>query len=331
MTSKIEWYVLELERLLKGRVPNEDLGELKNEVRAHLSAARLEIATASQDSDPEKVAIQDFGSPRMLAIRYLREHRSGRSRTAQWIALGIAVLLFALPALSMFAHEYYWQIGGERTWFTLLVLYFVAVTLVGRSLVLPLLATVVATATVLALFSTPQLVSVPFWGTGQGEALYSRSDLQFMKTKYEGDQKERMFLIKKLQRGAGFFDSAAEPKDIPVEFRSEGEFLVPSFDSLSYDVGIKWRKKYYLQDAKPVWRRAHAIAAQIQSKQYEDDRRLSLIGVAQKSNPWSNFGRVMIMSFAWAEICMVLLLLLNLAGCAFHELGIRLSLRRRIA
>jgi hypothetical protein len=68
MGKYINWYLVELERALDGRMNSAAIAETLNEVEAHLEDSASEMAAICRHGqDPEQMAVQQFGSPARVA------------------------------------------------------------------------------------------------------------------------------------------------------------------------------------------------------------------------------------------------------------------------
>jgi hypothetical protein len=75
MSRFVNWYTVELERLLKGRLPSAQVAETLAEVEAHLTDSAEELAPSCvHGEDPEALAIERFGSPGKIAYHLINEH-----------------------------------------------------------------------------------------------------------------------------------------------------------------------------------------------------------------------------------------------------------------
>ena len=67
MSRFVCWYVVELERLIKGHLPAAQVAETLGEVEAHLTDSAEEIApTCLHGENPDELAVERFGSPRAV-------------------------------------------------------------------------------------------------------------------------------------------------------------------------------------------------------------------------------------------------------------------------
>jgi hypothetical protein len=100
--KSIQWYVVELERLLKGSVPPIRLSETLCEIEEHLKDDSAALgATCRHGEDTEMLAINRLGSP--LKVAYQEINQRGRKRywnAALWpmgfaVAIAVSFLLSA--------------------------------------------------------------------------------------------------------------------------------------------------------------------------------------------------------------------------------------------
>ncbi len=98
MGRRIEWYLVELERMLKGRVPLETVHELQTETKAHLEAVAASLtAKGCEPEASELEAVKCFGRPVDVAWATLRDHGSRPGPWATWLVSGIALVAFLCP------------------------------------------------------------------------------------------------------------------------------------------------------------------------------------------------------------------------------------------
>lgn len=82
MSRHINWYLVELERSLRGRIPGSQLVETLNEVEAHLLDDAEELAPhCLHGENPEQLAVDRFGSPVRLADELACEQGAPAIRT----------------------------------------------------------------------------------------------------------------------------------------------------------------------------------------------------------------------------------------------------------
>jgi hypothetical protein len=82
MGKHINWYLVELERALDGRMGGQELAETLNEIEAHLQDSTADLAAICRHGqDPERLAVQQFGSPLKLADRIACERGTPIGKT----------------------------------------------------------------------------------------------------------------------------------------------------------------------------------------------------------------------------------------------------------
>ncbi|MBX3118721.1 MAG: hypothetical protein KF784_06620 [Fimbriimonadaceae bacterium] len=99
MANYISWYLVELERRLKGKLPTRKVIELQSEVEDHLRLSAEEVQR--QGVEPmlaERLAIESFGNPRQFVHNTIRNlcagHVSPRMLSAQSILTVIIITSF---------------------------------------------------------------------------------------------------------------------------------------------------------------------------------------------------------------------------------------------
>ena len=90
MSKYINWYVVEIERRLQGRLPQDRVQELVREVEQHLESAKEELGD-------ERKAIERFGPVAQIAENLVRGNRGSWRYSA--IARRVAIALALLGAL----------------------------------------------------------------------------------------------------------------------------------------------------------------------------------------------------------------------------------------
>lgn len=170
MGRRIDWYLVELERMLKGRVPLETLHELQTETRAHLEATASNLAAKGCEPEASELeAVKCFGRPADVAWATLREHNPRPGPWAAWFVAGVALLAYLYPfALSAFDTSSLPLFEGWVAFYWVALTAFVAAGLWSRRpLVIPVSATLGVAAIAMTYVMSGQIIELrPFGGIG---------------------------------------------------------------------------------------------------------------------------------------------------------------------
>ena len=99
MAKYADWYAVELDGFLKGRISDVRRFEAVKEITSHLSEHVDDLISKGMDPfDAEKAAIRSFGSPRKAAVNLLRESkRPGLGKLFSFVgSVGMLALLLLL-------------------------------------------------------------------------------------------------------------------------------------------------------------------------------------------------------------------------------------------
>jgi hypothetical protein len=84
----VDWYLVEVERLIGHSIPREKLHETLLEVECHLSAAKEgALASGLEDRNAELAAIESFGTPAAFVKHVLLPTSASWQKAATWLAV----------------------------------------------------------------------------------------------------------------------------------------------------------------------------------------------------------------------------------------------------
>lgn len=97
MGKYIDWYIVELERMLKGSVQPDELASSLSEVEAHLTELSENLAPLCKHAEePEKIAIERFGLPEKVAMSLVM----AKGQVAYW-PIGIVVAISVATSFTL--------------------------------------------------------------------------------------------------------------------------------------------------------------------------------------------------------------------------------------
>lgn len=216
MGKHADWYLIEVERLLKGRVPGPALAETLCEVAAHLEDSRDELAEACRHGeDPEELAIERFGTPWMFAKASVGQaNLQPYWRAARW-PMAICFASAMLPAYAICNKTWVWP----EFWIGI-VAFFAASFFARRRMPLATVASVAAAALLTILLGT--LLCAP---TFQRDFGTLRADLPRMIKENESALQRNADDSATLSRGIAYFSAATPAEGKP--FGGPLHYLVP--------------------------------------------------------------------------------------------------------
>lgn len=95
MHKEIGWYLVEIERILGGKLPESQIQALLSETEEHLLDAAATMAEAGE-KEPGRAAIQQFGSVRQFCLAHLMV-RGRSSRWDKYLPVAAAAWLCCFP------------------------------------------------------------------------------------------------------------------------------------------------------------------------------------------------------------------------------------------
>ncbi len=102
MSKFVSWYVVELDGLLRGRIPADRLHSLLSEVENHLNEAIEDrVARGMSREEAELATLEAMGSPEKMAEAELR--LAGETPLRKWAFKATAGALIAMSVLWLFA------------------------------------------------------------------------------------------------------------------------------------------------------------------------------------------------------------------------------------
>lgn len=198
MASRIDWYLVELERMLKGRISLEALNDLQIETRAHIESARdALIAKGCEPNNSEVEAIKTFGSPRDLALGALGESANRPGLWSVWLAAGLAFLALWNQVIWLL-----WAPRSYNAWYMAMaaVGLAIAVGLWSRRRVLLPLAGALTIGALIATFTISRQV-LDFGSVG-GSGMVMRRDVPRILNQVSAERGLRNSLITELKKDA---------------------------------------------------------------------------------------------------------------------------------
>lgn len=317
MGSKIEWYLVELGRMLKGKVPDEALHELTTESRAHLEAS---VAGAAKSADPELEAIRLFGTPKALALKYLRERRPF-DKGVLLILIVFAVAWYAIP-ISLFEIA---PAGNDffMAWGVSLCAFFVVSLWFRRFRPLPIIAAVgVAAASVTLVMSYRVYVYDDPYSSGvitisEGKEILAKSSPTPTK------------LDLKVREGINAFAFVEEVPSRVAEFKSKEGYLVPTFPAKFGGTTPVWTAFPTYESARQQWTsHVRSYVNNLEWSNGRTDHLKQMIAAAPDPGP-GNFIPVGKITFLWAGIALGILLGIHGAAACLVSLFEWISIGRR--
>lgn len=328
MPERLEAYLDELRRRLRRQAEPEALDELLLEIRAHHEAA-LELFADRED--PDEAALELLGSPEVLAATYRRENAGG-SRAALVLALLIAAFFYLQPLYYFATDKADYLLRQPLVWVNVALCFLVACIWLRKRIFRHLAATVVALSAV----TTVWLAANFLWAPDAGPVVYSRYPLVRTWEARRGLEgfrrhapKGREMLRKVIQSEADAFARADTAADLPETAMSTGQlsrrptFLVreavtPSDDWTDFQTAkaewMAWRKTILpVLDAQD--RREDAMAAQVED-------------IICRGG-WGSGFPLACLAFGYGALVLLILTLLNSAGCALARALDRIGDRLR--
>lgn len=262
MGRRIEWYLVELERMLKGRVPLETLHELQTETKAHLEAAAASLtAKGCEPEASELEAVKCFGRPADVAWATLRDHDGRPGPWATWLVSGIALVAFLCPfAIWAFDISAYPLLNGWIVFYWFALTAFVAAGLWSRRpLLIPVSTTLGIAAIAMTYVMSGQIVELgPVGGMGS----VPRRDASRILANEAVDREEFRKLIAEFDKGKQGFqddelvDIAARKvlvrgpfSSLPEVYRRSGGVNFPAIQTYSYSVSLTTETLNIYRDA----------------------------------------------------------------------------------
>ncbi len=119
MAKYSDWYIVELEGYLKGRLPDIHRFEAIKELSNHFAEHVDELVEKGMDPvEAEKSAINSFGSPRKAAINFLANSRSARAGASIGTVGMVAVVLFIFVlTFALYSASLRFQVQGPQYYF----------------------------------------------------------------------------------------------------------------------------------------------------------------------------------------------------------------------
>lgn len=268
MADRIEWYLVELERMLKGKVPDESLRELQAETKAHLEA----LLRASTDPEVDlrtrqQAAIRHFGPPERLADSFLfGSVRESRLKTI--VVLLLVFLAFSSPVLVMVqdgTFPLYRPGPFNLPMFLLIWLGCCIAALVGLitfrgRIVKGIVATCLVGAVMCWLLTSMSMLWVVTDGDGAPVPI---NWAEKVRQEYRANEKSINETLGIVRQGRSAFSHARSPVDVPSLFVAKEGFLVPK--GLSWEsetpVQMSWAIESDFKKARHMWAGIMSTAA----------------------------------------------------------------------
>jgi hypothetical protein len=318
MANRIDWYLIELERMLKGRISEEELADLEAETRSHLEAEVARQGESGMEvARGQRVAISAFGHPAIVARQVLKESRSVGSRSAFRWALTVVLAVYGFPML-MFNGPRSWLFEAGPlhwsywVWIGLgLMLAFAA--LAGnarRPMILPICGTVLAGFLVFSLWSAKAFV----WIVRPDDAVpMACSEVQRDMATIHETRAMNKGTIALLQTGTHAFAASRTPEDVPAEFRRGKAFVVPApmrGNGYPYRYGTDLTPSF--DSARTEWRLGGlAEITSVQHQDAEQEEYVRSYARAQRGFDWLGLSWSLRIWGIWAVCCMAGLILLH--------------------
>lgn len=282
MADRIEWYLVELERMLKGKVPDEDLRELQAETRSHLDAAVRADSTSDGGLESiQQLAIHGFGSPDRLAHSFLYGSvKEGRVKTI--VVLLLVFLAFSSPVLVMVQDGTFPLFRPGPFNLPLFILIWIASCIaalaglfafrgrIARSIV----ATCAAGAIMCWILTSMSVLWVVTDGDGAPVPI---NWAQRVQQEYRGNQKEIDDTFAIVKRGRSAFAHARSATEVPALYVAKDGYLVPKqfLSEPGAQLGLSWSIEKDFKKARHQWAGVSSTAANEFVRAVESHRRIA--------------------------------------------------------
>lgn len=158
MPSRIDWYLVELERMIKGRIALGALHELQTETRSHLEATRDALVAQGCSPDSSEIeAIKEFGKPETVALSYLELPNSVTRSGAAVVAIAAAVVACVQPLANTGGLN---GIPSLTVWMTCMAVFVVLGAYSRVRLYLPVAGLAAIAAVVMTLNISPRMLDL---------------------------------------------------------------------------------------------------------------------------------------------------------------------------
>jgi uncharacterized membrane protein YobD (UPF0266 family) len=214
MGRYVNWYIVELERLLTGQLPTTQVAETLGEVEAHIldSSEALKV-TCQHGEDPEKLAVDRFGTPRNLAVDMLLSRLVKPYWKAAILPVLATLLLFFMGALSR-------ELRQDTTW-----LFFCLVAIVTLAISSWRNHQTSMRAMVLVSLSVVLVGSV---FVAAAQTIFVNREHKYQQTVFFPSQISKLETDREwLEKGMQVF-SASNVQSVPTEFRTRDGYVVGS-------------------------------------------------------------------------------------------------------
>lgn len=329
MSRHIDWYLVELERMLKGRIPQESLEELTTETRAHLEEEVRAKTRDGQDTESSmREALQAFGPPDRLALRYLKETGAAAGPLAFRLAIALAATIYAYPLLLFWTGKWWGLFDAGPlhisiwVWLTIAMMlaFAAAAAISNRRMILPIAGLTLACFVPLTLVSARAFV----WVEREiGDTMpMSWTEAEGAAANYQAMIRANEQTTAKLRRGLRAFSAAKTEEDVPAEFRRGKAFLTPDgFGPAPNPMALKSVYFYSARDvgltasfesAKEEWRRGgQQMIEHIRWADTWDHSVVTSLARAKSGFDWKALYESARVWGIWGAFCAVGLMLLN--------------------
>lgn len=252
MGRHLDWYLVEIERLLKGYVDGPRLAETMSEVEAHLQDSAEDLApTCRHGQNSEELAIERFGSPWAFAKATVGQAGLRPYWRAAWLPMLVCFLTALLPAIAIYSRTWAWSVA----WLGVLG-FCVACWFARRWMPVATGIAVLAAAGVTLLLGT--LFCAP---TRPFDFCTMRYEVPALLKANGDDLKQKAADLATLSRGMAYF-AAAKPRGNVGEFFKPAGYLVPSltYYNGTYPLangpagGLVLRYTHDLKEARASWK-----------------------------------------------------------------------------